>query len=217
VELPKGLDGYRLPETCDNATEAVAASLKILDVAPPSVTVPLLAITYAAPLVEILPFNLTLFLHGISGSLKTTIACLAVSHFGGPFTRVNVPATFESTDNYLEQLLSQAKDVLVLIDDYYPQPTELKARQQEQTAQRIIRSQAGHIGRGRLKSDTSIRPQYAPRGLLICTGEMLPTGQSTQARMLAVDIAKSDVNFTNLNQSQSEITLYSCAMRSYLD
>jgi hypothetical protein len=217
VELPRGLDSYRLPEICDDPKEATAASLGILDVAPLSVTISLLAMVYSAPLVEVGPFNLTLFLHGTSGSLKTTLACLAISHFGGPFTRVNVPATFESTDNYLERLLSQAKDVLLLIDDYYPQPTELKARQQEQIAQRVIRAEAAHSGRGRLRSDTSIRPQYPARGLLVCTGEMLPTGQSTQARMLAIDIARDDVNLRNLNQAQSEASLYPYAMRSYVD
>ncbi len=217
VELAKGLAQYKLPETCDNPKEAMLASLRILDVAQLSISVPLLSVTYAAPLVEIAPFNLIFFLHGMTGSLKTTVACLGVSHFGGPFTRMNVPATFESTENYLERLLSQAKDVLLLIDDYFPQPTELKARQQEQCAQRVVRAESGHVGRGRLRSDTSMRPQYTPKGLIISTGELVPTGQSTQARMLVQDVARNEINLQNLSKAQSEASLYPYAMRSYVD
>jgi hypothetical protein len=217
VELPEGLKLYRLPDKCQNPKMAMGCSLRFLGIASIDITAPLLAAVYTAPLSEALPMSMMLFLVGITGNLKTTLACLAISHFGGPFDRKSVPATFISTDNYLERLTSQAKDVLLLIDDYFPQATEAEARQQEQRAQRLIRSQTSHSGRGRLRPDASARPSYAPRGLIIATGELLPTGQSTAARMLVVDISRDDVNLQELSAAQSECSHYPEAMRSYTD
>ena len=217
VELPEPLSRYRLPQVCDNPREAVQTSLRFLDVASLDITIPLLSAAYATPLAEATPSILTLFLYGITGTLKTTIACLTISHFGGPFSRASVPVTFESTENYIERLSSQAKDVLLLIDDLFPQPTEAKARLQEQVAQRIIRGQAAHAGRGRLRSDTSLRPSYIPRGLTLATGEILPSGQSTHARMLVIEVSRGQVNLEVLSRAQAESNLYPHAMRSYLD
>ena len=217
VELPGQLKQYRLPPIIDHPKEAIRASLRLLDVAPSTVTIPLLSAVYAAPLAEAVPSVLTLFLYGPTGNLKTSLACLAISHFGGPFSRASVPVTFESTENSIERLASQAKDVLLLVDDMFPQPTEAKARQQEQTAQRLIRGQAAHTGRSRLRSDASLRPSYVPRGFLVTTGEMLPTGQSTHARMLVVEVSRDQVDLGLLAGAQDEASLYPQAMRSYID
>jgi len=217
VELPEGLRLYHLPERCDSPKESIKHSLKILEIGPSEITVPLLAAVYTAPLSEVLPAGLMLFLLGVTGNLKTTLASLALSHYGGPFDRKNVPASLISTDNYLERLSSQAKDVLLLIDDFFPQPSEREARQQEQKLQRLIRSQSAHGGKGRLRADASMRPTYSPRGLLLVTGEMLPTGQSTAARMFTVEIDRNKIDLEVLSQLQREVAYYPEAMRSYLD
>ncbi|MDM7998737.1 MAG: DUF3854 domain-containing protein [Dehalococcoidia bacterium] len=217
VQLPEALSLYRLPSSGGGHQEAVAASLRFMDIASYEITVPLLAAVYYAPLCEVTPPNFILFLCGRTGSLKTSLACLGASHYGGPFSRSSVPANFEWTDNSLERLQSQAKDVLLIVDDYYPQPTEAKAKQQEQVLQRMIRGQAGRGARGRLRSDTSMRHLYLPRGLVVVTGEVLPTGHSTAARIIVIDMSKDKVDMNKLSQAQAEAKLYPAAMRSYVD
>lgn len=50
VELDPPLDRFTLPPATEDLRDAVALSLRILDCAPPSVAIPLLAATYGAPL-----------------------------------------------------------------------------------------------------------------------------------------------------------------------
>jgi len=217
VELPKPLQKYRLPSSCNNPKEAIQASLRLLDVAPYTVTVPLLSAMYAAPLASIMPLRFLLYLYGPTGNMKTTMVCAAISHFGGPFDRANVPSTFESTANFLEHLASQAKDVALLIDDMYPQSTEHDARQQEMIVQRLVRGQSSHSGRGRLRPDATARTSYSARGLIVATGELLPSGQSTLARMIVLELSRDQINIDKLSRSQEELDLYPSAMRHYLD
>ena len=145
------------------------------------------------------------------------MVCAAISHFGGPFDRANVPSTFESTANFLEHLASQAKDVALLIDDMYPQSTEHDARQQEMIVQRLVRGQSSHSGRGRLRPDATARTSYSARGLIVATGELLPSGQSTLARMIVLELSRDQINIDKLSRSQEELDLYPSAMRHYLD
>ena len=83
---------------------------------------------------------------------------------------------------------------------------------------RLVREQANRSGRGRLRSDTSLRATYYPRGVLIGTAEQLPTSvQSITARMLAIEIGRGDVNMDNLNASQAEAHLYPNATAGFLN
>jgi hypothetical protein len=216
VELPPALAGYCLPEKAEEARETVQASLRLLEVAPYEITIPLLAAPYTAVLSEVIQAVFALYLYGTTGSLKTTLACLAISHFG-TFSTASVPATWEATENYLERLASQAKDVLLLIDDFYPQPTESEARNQERKAQRLIRAQSSHVGRGRMRPDTSLRPAYSPRGVILSTGELIPSGQSTNARFLVIEVSRDQINLEKLTAAQAEAHRYPQAMRSFVD
>ena len=136
-------------------------------------------------------------------------------HFGS-FSRVHPPDSWESTANTLERLAFLAKDTLLWIDDYAPQPSAKEAHEQERKAQRVIRAQGNLSGRGRMRADTSLRPQYYPRGVILSTGELHPTGTSTFARLLQLDVDKDDLNLDVLTASQAESHLLAESMAAYV-
>jgi hypothetical protein len=187
VSVDKALQRYILPQTT-SAQAAIKASLRVLECAPKRLTIPLLSVVYLAPLAEWLEPDVTGWLEGPSGAQKSSLVALIICHYGH-FSRVHPPDTWESTANTLERLAFLAKDTLLWIDDYAPQPSAKEMHEQERKAQRVIRAQGNLAGRGRMRADTSLRPQYYPRGVILSTGELHPTGTSTFARLLQLDVA----------------------------
>src|SRR5207249_2372932 len=126
VRLYSRLQHVALPEPPegDALVQAVRASLAVLDVALHSITIPTLAATYLAPLQEALAGEAAVdFLPALIGAtqrFKSEVAALAQSHFGSSFNRVTLPGNFEDTENMHERLLFDAKDTLVVVDDYCP-------------------------------------------------------------------------------------------------
>jgi len=119
VELEPGFQNYCLlptPPSPEEAAEAVRRSWQCLLLAPRRITAPLLTAAYAAPLAEIVIPDFTIWLWGGTGSFKSTLAALILSHYGD-FSETNLPLSFESTSNALERNLFLAKDVLTVVDD----------------------------------------------------------------------------------------------------
>lgn len=54
----------------------------------------------------------------------------------------------------------------------------------ESTAERILRMWGDRIGRRRLNSKIELQKTYYPRGMVLVTGEDLPSGQSSNARLV---------------------------------
>jgi hypothetical protein len=213
VDLGPELRRYRLPREIRNPKAAMKASLRLLDVAPLSVTVPLLAAMYRAPLSSALPVDHCLWLEGATGSLKSTIAALFLCHFG-KFDREHLPGAWSSTANLLEKRAFALKDVPYVIDDYAP--NALDAREMEGKAARVIRSQGNRSGRERLKSDLSDRPTFRPRGLIVSTGEGHPPGHSLLARVLLIEVTRPTVNLTVLSQAQRDAGELRHAMAGFI-
>ena len=214
VSVDKALQRYMLPQD-SSPQEAISASLRVLACAPQRLTIPLLSLVYLAPLAQWLEPDVTGWLEGPSGARKSSLAALMMCHFG-PFSRVHPPDSWESTANTLERLAFLAKDVVLWIDDYAPQPSTREAHEQERKAQRVIRAQGNLSGRGRMRADTSLRPQYFPRGVILSTGELHPTGTSTFARLLQLDVENDDINLDALTTSQTESPLLAASMAAYV-
>ncbi len=222
VEVEKELDRYALPTEIRNAKKAAQASLSLLKVAPSHITIPLLALVYLSPLVEVLKKagiepNFILWLHGLTGSRKTSLSLVFLAHFGAEFVSKNPPASFKDTANALEKRSFATKDTLLLIDDYHPEASRYEAQKMAQTAQRILRMFGDRIGRGRLKSTTEFQKTYAPRGMGLVTGEDLPQGQSSVARFLGAEIKPGDVDLKMLTKIQNDGLLLSEAMVGYIE
>jgi hypothetical protein len=213
VDLGPELTRYRLPRQADDAVGAMRASLDLLRVAPLRVTAPLWAGIYRAPLASMYPLDLSLWLEGQTGSLKSTLSALYLSHFGD-FDRTHLPGAWSSTANQLERRAFVLQDVVYVIDDYAP--TGLDMREMETKATRLLRSQGNLAGRGRLRADLSERPAFPPRGLILGTGEQHPPGQSILARTLLIEMERADVNLAALTAAQQQATRLPHAMAGYV-
>jgi len=216
VELDSPLQRYHLPlEATSDIKEAIKVSLDFLSIGEARITVPLWAAMYLAPLSEVLDPAFTLWQVGPTGTFKSTLQALALSHFG-TFTVRNLPASWRATTNYLEKLMALAKDIPLVIDDWAPAPDTKQAREYEAKAEQVDRAQGNRMGRGRLRSDTSTRPVYVPRGVVLTNGEQLPSGQSHTARLFSTELEPGDIDVQKLTAAQEAAHLYPIAMGAYI-
>jgi hypothetical protein len=215
VELDGELTRYRLPLHPQDVKDAMRTSLRFLDVAPLAATIPLLAGVYLAPLIEIVPLDSVLWLYGSTGTLKSTLAALALCHYG-QFTVSSLPVSWSSSAFSLEMTCFHAKDVALVIDDFAPQSDPVKKRKMASIADYVIRNVGNRDGRGRLNPDLTQRGSHPPRGLVVSTGELLPDGQSIQARVYVINIQPGDVDIAALTAAQAEAGRYPHAMAGYL-
>lgn len=213
VDLGSELARYRLPLKAEDPVGAMRQSLRLLNVAQLTVTAPLWAAVYRAPLASAYPIDASLWLEAITGSLKSTIAGLFLCHFGD-FDRTHLTGSWSSTANQLERRAFTLKDVLFVIDDYAP--SALDARELEAKAARLIRSQGNLAGRGRLRADLSERPAFPPRGLIIATGEQHPPGQSLAARLLLIELERTQIDLAALTRAQTMSTQLRHALAGYI-
>jgi hypothetical protein len=223
VELEPGLDGYSLPLIDDAMREELAAavrcSLSFLNVAPVRVTAPLLGAAYLAPLSEIVVPDFVVWLWAATGSFKSTIAALLLSHYGA-FTETTLPLSFESTSNALDRSLFLLKDVPAVVDDWRPAVSRGDASEMDRKAQRLLRAVGNRQGRGRMTSDTTLRRSYAPRGLVIATAEALPEGptfESAAARALSLNLSRDAVNLGRLSELQRRKAALGIATAGYVE
>lgn len=220
VELESRLQNYQLTGWNINSKEAMEASLKLLNIAPHRVTLVLWALTYLSPLCEWLRQlgiepKFLVWLHGYTGSRKTTLAKLFLCHFGNLLE--HPPASFKDTANSVEKRGFDTKDSLLLIDDYHPTSSPSEKKKMESLAQQILRGYGDRVGRGRMKQDTSLRPDYPPRGNALVTAEDLLSGSSSVARLFPAELLKTDVNLELLTQAQLKFENLNVAMSGYLN
>ena len=217
VQLASPMDRFSLPEVPSGTAliEAVRASLRLLDIGPDYVTVPLFASIWRAAAGSA---DFAMFLTGQSGVFKSEVAALVQQHFGASMNSRNLPASWESTENFLEGLAFLAKDVVLVIDDYAPRGGQQEQAKLAAKADRVLRAQGNHSARGRLNADLTTRPPRPPRGLIMSTGEDIPPGHSLRARNLILEVSKGDIDTEKLSvcQQDAEEGLYASAMSGYL-
>ena len=212
-ELPRELSRYELtlPADREEACQATQASLKLLDLAEDRITVPVLAAIYRAVLGQC---DFALHLSGTTGMFKSSLAALAQQHFGSEMDITNLPASWSSTPNALENLGFAAKDVVMVVDDYVPSEPGTR-----QAAERVFRAQGNCLGRSRLSGGgTKAQSGRYPRGLILSTGEDVPGGQSLRARMVVTEIDTNSISQERLTLCQADASsgLYVKAMAGYV-
>jgi hypothetical protein len=217
IQLTGELAKYNLPTKAENEQEAIRASLSFLDVAKREITLPLLTLVYLSPLTTLLSTepNFSVFIHGPTGAFKSTLAVLALSHFGD-FEDIIKLSNLEDTSNALEKRAFTLKDALMVLDDYHPSSSHHEGLKMESTLQRTIRAFSNRTGRARLNQDTSEKGRYEPRGMLLVTGEELISIQSTLARCLVIEMEKQDVDVEKLTELQAKSDVLTHAMCSYI-
>ena len=222
---------YALPKEEINAEEAVRATLEFLQLGPRKVTAPLWAAMYAAPLTSLRPLNAVLSVYGTTQSGKSTLAHLALTHFGTGFIQgrdYHAPIDWTSTVTAIEAAMFYAKDIPLVIDDFAPQFSGVaEARMMHKKAHHVVRSVGNRSARGRSRADLSQQNTRFPRGLVIMTAENPLIGQSIVGRMLYVGVEPGDIlpvpgsqndgedKLTNL-QGKAQQGLLAQAMTMYL-
>ncbi len=218
VKLPPNLAPFRLPEppAGEKLKGAILASLRLLDVAPLSRTLPIYAAIWRAVLG--VP-DFSVHVSGPTGTFKTSVSALAMQHYGSGFDRRHLPGAWSSTANANAALQFVLKDALFLIDDFVPKGSSSDVERQHRDADRIFRGQGNTSGRGRLGRDgTSLRDANAPRGLTLSTGEDVPRGQSLHSRFWLVEFSPGDVDDKRLTACQTDASagIYAQVMSAFL-
>jgi hypothetical protein len=218
---------YSLPLQPQDIDSAILASLNFWDITDPTVTIPQWAAVYLAPLAPFLTADFGLWMHGKSGSFKSVLAALALCHFGdwtGRDGRLKSPSSFGSTANNILMNAFQAKDILLLIDDYAPGNTPREIRERDEVASRLLRSLGNKAARGRMQDGRRYQPDFPPRCLALITAEDVPSGQSVLARGIGVRVYTPPKGTTEREAIEARITqaqnvdahLYPHAMAAYI-
>jgi primase-like protein len=217
VKLPSDLSHFVLPDPPkgDELVRAIKASIGMLDVMSSSITFPLLAAIYRAPL------GICFFSEHISGNTgqgKSQMTALAQQHFGAGFDAEHLPASWSSTANAIEHQGFTAKDAILAIDDFAPNGRTSDVQRLHREADRILRAQGNHSGRQRMRADATLRPTKPPRCMFISTGEDVPAGQSLRARLLILEVGPNVMDWDRLTLAQENARngLYAQAMAGYL-
>ena len=186
--------------------EALRRSWDIIGVADKHITIPLQAQTYLAPLNSILQeegiyADCIVYLYGKSGTQKSTISALELSHFGDNFQRNNFPCSFRDTVNNLEKKAYILKDVLNVVDDLNP---EAFSNYKLGAFELLVAMYGDRTGRGRmLQNGSGSRKAYTARGTCIVTGEIIPNlPLSRLARCIIVPIKTGDIDLDKLGEIQ---------------
>jgi DNA polymerase-1 len=226
VKLHDAIANIRLPTEPEDVRGAIAASLSLLDVAPLSVMVPLLGAVYAAPLASITKPNMMVHLVGETGSRKSSMAALMMQHFGAAFgsttgASTSLPLHWLSTFAAIENAQFQAKDALLVLDDYKHQGDPSLQRRLEAKAADVIRAIGDRTAKQRSSWQGGGRPMvtltpHPPRGLTLSTGEIVPRGHSDVGRLVLVPLEKRDVDLDKLSAAQKTSGRLSHAMRGYI-
>jgi hypothetical protein len=161
--------------------------------------------------------DFSLFLTGQTGVFKTALAALCQQHFGAAMDASGLPTNFASTAPALQWLAFQAKDALLVVDDFAPTGRHSDSQLQS-VSERLFRATGNQQGRSRMGGDGRVSAPMPPRGLLLATGEEVPQGQSIRARQLIVEVAPGKVEPARLGPCQEAARKgqFSAAMGAYV-
>ncbi len=199
--LPDGLEKYRLrgPVTKADLVHSICTSLRFLDIVPDYIGFPLYCPIWRSILGAA---DYSVHISGPTGVGKSVAAALAQQHFGAAMCSRALPGSWSSTANALESLAFTIKDAVFVIDDFAPDGTKTDVQRLHREAARIFRAQGNLSGRKRMKADGSLRATKPPRGLIISTGEDVPTGQSVRARLFILELSEKDLNWQKVADCQ---------------
>jgi DNA primase len=187
---------YALVEP-QNPAEAARASLDFLHLGPRQVTAPIWAAMFAAPLTSLRSLNAVMTVYGSTQSGKSTIAHLALTHFGPNFIQgrdYHAPIDWTSSVTALEEAMFRVKDGPLVIDDFAPQFTSrADAALMHKKAHYVVRSVGNRSARGRSRADLTQQITRIPRGLVLMTAENPLIGQSIVGRMIYVGVQPGDI------------------------
>ena len=220
VNLDESIDNYYLPDNTKNLKEACELSMKLCDILENDKGIILQSLVYLSPLVDIInqvtkPPEMVVWLWGKTGSRKTSLARAYLSHFGD-FTN-KLPCTFNDTKTAVELKANILKDTLCVCDDFAPKQDYREKKIQDSRAELILRMYGDRIAKGRSSNKLDIKNMNIPRGMMLITGEGIISGESSNARLLSIEINPDSINLDILSEIQKNGTLLGESMRGYIE
>ena len=142
-----------------------------------------------------------MYLAGTTGSGKTSIVKVLTDWLKK--AGLSTELRFDDTLASLQENLLKNRDIVTLVDDFYPKAAKAAKLEFQRKAEEIARI----IGDGRIKgkmgADRKLLPDRDYRGGIIATGEYVDLGtHSSYLRCFIVNIAKGDILFEQLTSLQ---------------
>jgi hypothetical protein len=200
----------------------VQASLDFLNVGPRSLTAPLWAAMYAAPLTSIAPLYAVIWVYGPRCG-KSTLAHLALAHFGTGFVQereFHAPRDWLATCAALEGAMHQLEGLPLVIDDFALQEINpAERRRMYHKAEFVVRLVSNRVARHVVGSNLD-EQERSPRGLVIATAERPLLGNSVTGRLISLPVKPGDIlpGGPALDQAQAQAQggQYAQAMSLYV-
>lgn len=159
-----------------------------------------------------------LFIHGKTGSMKTTIAKILYTQLCRDEFR-DEPRRFDTdTEVSLERaIVSLGQDTVTLIDDFSPAKTETKKSDLTNKLETIIRM----VGDGSSKSRSNIKLEdkrgEGVHGVVALTGELMPKGMSTNLRCVFCRLNRDIVNVEAVTWFQEKEDAYTALIAAFAE
>ncbi|MCR8859152.1 MULTISPECIES: hypothetical protein [Bacillus] len=201
--------------------EAYKKSLKLLEVSHISVTLPLLCFTLLSKVNTLLKLHnvepkFVLWLHGPTGSRKTTLASLFFNIFNRNLSP-EIPANFKDTKTALELKMFEYKDCTLLVDDYHPTDKLSEKKDMENKAEFILRMYGDRISKSRSNIHLTKQRELMTRGLCAITAEDSMGIKSNIARCISIPIDKDSVNLDRLTKCQKNPLAFPTMVYNFLN
>lgn len=200
------------------AKKSCRHTLKMLDVAPHSLTIVLLAIAILS-LVQSRMIGRGIYFKGVCSivaqtqSFKTTLASLFFDLADGRKTDIN----FEASTAAIIRTIGNARDSTVVLDDYKPGATKTESREMLQKINTVIRccsDDSGGVKRAGMKNETVTN---SARCLVVVTAEYIHFDvQSTLARLLILEMNRKSVDQDKLTYFQQNHAIYQECIKNFI-
>lgn len=203
------------------AKEAFQAAMGFLEVSDKdTMIIPLFLVAHLSPLFNLfsaaghIPRFVT-FLSGRTGSMKTSLSLALFRLFQEQLS--SPEASFKDTETALEIKLGEGNGKVILLDDYRPPVTAQDGKANLAKLESVVRAAGDRIGKSRSNAELGKAREFLPSSCVVVTGEDLGGSQSTQLRMLILNISKGDVKGEILKRYQDDPLLISTHMFYFLE
>ncbi len=174
-------------------SDGINATLDILSLAPLDISIPILIAPFRGILAGLSRSSCSLYMHGKSGTGKSTSAGFILGFFQKGPNYYQPTASYTSSDAYLSKLAGNTHSVVTVVDDRVEKNGNKKELNRKDEI--LFRTQAN----GQTKS-TCLAQSQEPRGLIVATGEQPIVGESLAARVLILQFDKDTLDGKALNK-----------------
>lgn len=164
------------------------------------------------------PPKFLLFLHGKTGSMKTTIAKILFSQLGDDKVR-DTPRRIDADTvvSFERALIESGYDTVTLIDDYNPAKSRKKKEELASKLESIIRL----VGDASSKSRSNVKLEdcrgEGVQGTVVLTGELRGKGLSSNLRCLYCKMTREKANIDAITWFQENPYIYTTVIYEFAE